>query len=215
MIHIPVTFRWDNCSCSMFNNRTEKQTRKNIENAYSAQGYTVSILPADHNAYSINNLTETNHVENWVISGVGTDKTYIFANLNALPMDVATADASIRDPKELADKLLNNKADNILHPDLEKFIDPLWDVTLKGNPLQLFIVIKHLSFLVNSYPLINSNGVINGAVMFMRFYNPSNQNLSHELHRVLRQPAENISLKFLPQQDRYTAKAPRRSLDLF
>lgn len=101
----------------------------------------------------------SNQVDKWNIFVVGSDKTYILANVND---PIATI--------PLKDSLPNRKADNIIPPEMQEFFDAVWDKTLEGEKLQMYVAWNERLFHVNTYPLINQLSNIVGATMFMRAF---------------------------------------------
>lgn len=119
----------------------------------------ISILPISPN-FDIDNLYPiTNHVQLWNIFVVGSDKTYIMANIK---------DQHIKFNK--SDDLLNRKGSNILPEELNEMFDSIWERTLKGNRLQFYMVICGKLYFINTYPFINDKQKINGGIMFMRSF---------------------------------------------
>jgi hypothetical protein len=111
-----------------------------------------------HNLYPV-----TNQVETWNIFVVGSDKSYILAQVHEPLTNVPNHNA-----------LLNRRADNIIPPDMQEFFDSVWDNTLQNVSLQLFVAWNNRLFRVNTFPLVNELKTVVGATMFMRSFNPTN-----------------------------------------
>lgn len=121
--------------------------------------YKISLLATSHN-YEIENLyPTTNQVELWNIFIVGSDKTYILANVN---------DPSIILPE--AEQLKNKTGLNILPEGLNAFMNTIWDKTLSDKQLQFYMTWNGKLFFVNTYPFYNGRSKVIGAIMFMRAY---------------------------------------------
>ena len=144
-----------NCFCA----RTDKgDTKKHHENEFfnsivsSGSQHKICILPV-RNDFDLDDLyPRNNHVDSWSSFIVGKDKTYILAN---------TPDCN-------ATGLVNHKGTGILPSSIEQFLDPVWDRTLEGNQVQLFMMYDSKTYLLNSYALKNDRDQIIGACMFMR-----------------------------------------------
>jgi hypothetical protein len=90
---------------------------------------------------------------------IGKDKTYILCNLGSISF-------------VNSNKLVNHKGTGILPSSFEEFFDPIWDNTLTGKNLQLFMVIDGKTYFMNTYSFRNNNSqAIIGACMFLREYN--------------------------------------------
>lgn len=153
-----------------------RQVRQ-LSEAYEKTGYDVFVLPVDHAKFQVDNLYPvSNHVDTWNTFVVGNDGTYILANANTLalsPEDYRENGDDVSDAtRRVADALLNRKAGGLLEPGLTTFLQPIWDVTLKdgGAPIQVFIVVRNQTFILNTYPLRRHDGHVVGGVMFIRFF---------------------------------------------
>ncbi len=125
--------------------------------------YNVSILQMPHN-HEITNLYPNNgDVTLWNIFVIGSDKTYILA-------DVRDPDSKIPN----SNRLLNHQGINIIPDDLFKILDSIWDKTLLGKQLQFYMVWNDKLYFVNTYPFFNKRNYVIGAIMFMRKFE-SNQ----------------------------------------
>jgi hypothetical protein len=110
------------------------------------------VLPV-RSSFELDNLyPKHNHVDQWSSFVIGLDKTYILANTNNLNFN----------------GLVNHKGTGILPTSIEQFLDPIWDRTLAGNQVQLFIVFDKQTYLLNSYSLKNNFDQVIGACLFMR-----------------------------------------------
>jgi hypothetical protein len=119
----------------------------------SGSQHNIHVLPIQ-NDFELDNLYPTeNHVDKWSTFIVGKDKTYILANSAHL---------------KICDLLVNHKGNGILPNTIEKFLDPIWDRTLDGNQVQLFMIYDSKTYLLNSYFFKNNTDEIIGACMFMR-----------------------------------------------
>jgi hypothetical protein len=119
----------------------------------SGSQHKIYVLPIQ-NDFELDDLYPTeNHVDKWSTFIIGKDKTYILASSSNLKM---------------GDLLVNHKGTGILPNTIEKFLDPIWDRTLEGNQVQIFMIYDSKTYLLNSYSLKNYTGQIIGACMFMR-----------------------------------------------
>jgi hypothetical protein len=145
-----------NCFCAKAD---EGQSKTIGENEFinsivnSGSQHNICVLPIQ-NDFDLDNLYPTeNHVDKWSTFIIGKDKTYILANSSHLKM---------------GDLLINHKGTGILPNTIERFLDPIWDRTLNGNQVQLFMIYDSKTYLLNSYSLRNNTLDIIGACMFMR-----------------------------------------------
>lgn len=126
---------------------------------YNQSSNNLSIIPVS-DTYHIDNLYPiTDHVEFWNIFVVGNDKTYILAN--------------VKDPHIFlphVEKLTNDRGNRILPPALMKMFDNIWTKTLTGVKLQFYMLWGGKLFFVNTYPFLNGNQLVIGAIMFMRAF---------------------------------------------
>jgi hypothetical protein len=114
--------------------------------------------PFDSKGYELDNLYPlTDQVHMWNIFVVGNDKTYILAN-------VCDPEVSITN----SEYLLNRKAENILPVKLQEVFNKIWDRTLSGSQLQFYLSFNGRMYFVNTYPILNNNKKVIGAIMFMR-----------------------------------------------
>lgn len=119
--------------------------------------YNICVLPVMAE-FEIENLYPvTDQVHKWNILIVGKDKTYIHANIYDLDIPEA-------------ENLPNHKGANVLGLELNEFFDPVFDKTLDGKKLQMLIVWRKNTYLVNTYPLTNQRNGVVGAIMFIRAY---------------------------------------------
>lgn len=170
---------WNDCVINCFRSKKDRSNReaRDLTMQYGAIGYTVHILPVTPNVYVMDNLYPSwNHVETWNTFVIGNDRTYILANVPTLPMT-----DNDEDTQKLAQDVLNRRGDGILPLELTEFFNPLWNRTLKGNNLQLFIIIRNTTYIVNTFPLYGDKQLIVGAVMFLRFFSPTRHSAIHEL----------------------------------
>lgn len=149
-----------NCFCSKPQSKREaKNGRDSFENNLYTIGekHNISILPIQQ-TFEIDNLyPKTNHVHDWTTLIIGKDKTYVLCQLGTITF-------------ANSDKLVNHKGAGILPESLEEFFEPLWDKTLTGKNLQLFIVIDGRTYFMNTYSLKNNNSQVIGACMFLRLF---------------------------------------------
>lgn len=154
----------DDESCDDKPPRSSKDLKQsdNIRQITSKYNITILPIPMKQN-HEVNLYPDTNMVETWNIFVVGSDKTYILANVN----DPFT-------PVPNKEEMLNHKADNIIPPEMLEFFDAVWDQTLDNNKLQFYIAWNERLFRVNTYPLVNELNIVVGATMFMRAFKHSN-----------------------------------------
>jgi hypothetical protein len=144
-----------NCFCAKQNddvskNKKESDFISSIVN--SSANHNVVVLPV-RNSFELDNLyPKHNHVDKWNTFIIGKDKTYILANC---------VDFNINN-------LVNHKGTGILPQAIEEFLDPIWDRTLEGKQVQLFMMFDSTTYLMNSYTLKNNADQIIGACLFMR-----------------------------------------------
>lgn len=137
------------------NKKSEDELHKNIYHV--TPEYKVSILPIQAN-FDIENLyPATDQVHIWNIFVVGSDKTYILANVN---------DEHICIPN--AEYLPNHQGPKMLPNELVMVFDNIWTKTLSGSKLQFYMVWNGKLYLINTYPMSNNKNKIIGAILFMR-----------------------------------------------
>jgi hypothetical protein len=151
-----------NLSCFTGKNKSHHEIDRKIYNV--SQEYNISILPIIQ-SYELDNLyPPTDHVELWNIFIVGSDKTYILANVK---------DEHIKIPN--ANLLPNKTGVNLLPEGLQQFMDSIWDKTLCGKKLQFYMTWNFRLYFINTYPFHNNKDKVIGAVMFMR----AHENMPH------------------------------------
>lgn len=174
------------CFCKPKTKEFEEDVDKDL--VHMAMKYNILILPVTSD-YEINNLYPvTDQVHLWNIFIVGSDKTYIMANIN---------DDHIRIPNYHG--LVNHKSENIISDELTEFFNNIWSKSLNGFQLQFCMIWNSKTYLVNTYPFLNPKKTIIGAIMFMRSFDllpesnrtsydfgyPLAGRLSHDIKRVL------------------------------
>ncbi len=177
MLSLPL-FSWNvstwNCVCPSGKAKNDDD-HDVLSQRYQDAGFFVHVLPTKGSAFKIDNLFPAwNHVESWNTFVIGNDKTYILANVNSMSLregSVARDQTSDAD-KETAKSMLNNSGRGVLPNSLVRFLDPLWDCTLAGRPVQVFIVVRNNTYIVNTYPLTDPQNHVVGGVMFLRFFAP-------------------------------------------
>jgi hypothetical protein len=139
--------------------RLKKPSLSPYNRQTTTENLMLSIIPVS-DTYHIDNLYPiTDHVEFWNIFVVGNDKTYILANVK---------DPHIFLPQ--VDQITNERGNRILPPALMKMFDNIWTKTLAGEKLQFYLVWDGKLFFVNTYPFLNGNQLVIGAIMFMRAF---------------------------------------------
>lgn len=145
-------------NCAPIINCFKKEDNKKIYER--AEKYNIMILPIEK-GHEINDLfPKNNHVELWTTLVIGKNKNYIVSNINNIELGIN---------KE--SDLLNNLGNNIMPEEFFEFLDSVWDKTLHGphgEALQFFIIIKSVTYLCNTYPLLNNNKIVTGGIMFIR-----------------------------------------------
>lgn len=178
MITIPIFNCGDNFSINCFRPKT-KETKADAEaeeenefdkdfsdlrDAYNAKNYDITVIPLPHSMYVVNNLYPPwNQVGTWDIFIIGNDRTYILAEIRSFK--TAT--------KQLGESLIDHQANGIMDDELKQFFDPLWDKTLKGSKMQLFIAFRGKNYLINTFPFTiesNDSSRVIGAILFMRVF---------------------------------------------
>ena len=144
-----------------------KQSENLDQNEIRKQSYNISILSIDENIIIDNLYPPTDHVELWNIFIVGSDKTYILANIK---------DNNIYVPS--INKLPNHTGQNILPPELFQKFETIWDKTLSGKQLQFYMVWNTQLYFINTYPFNNGKNKVIGAILFMRIFDKNNQSIS-------------------------------------
>jgi hypothetical protein len=118
--------------------------------------YKVSILPVSAN-YQLENLYPiTNHVSSWSTFIIGSDKTFILANVNSRTIHL-----------DKSNNIVDTKGTG-LPSELFEFFNLVWDKTLKGNQLQFYLVLNERIYFINTYNFKNENNKIIGSILFMR-----------------------------------------------
>lgn len=144
------------CNCFLPN---KQKTYDDIQEHYNHDGDDdiIHILPTNEQFKLKNLYPSTNKTEKWSVLCVGSDLTYI---------KVCLGDFNLKG----MDFLTNKKGGNVISKRLNDTLEPIWNATLKGNRLQFFLLVNGLTYLVNSFPLDNTDGSVIGAVMFIRAY---------------------------------------------
>jgi hypothetical protein len=147
------------CNC-FFPSRAKTRRKRELDEIdrqlASLKGkYDIHIIKTDEDLHLSNLYPIADQVDTWSIFVVGGDKTYIHACIGELDIPHA-------------EDLLNRQGANILPTELQDVFDPFWNETLKGTQLQLYMSIKSILYLVNTYPFRNMKHEIIGAVMFLR-----------------------------------------------
>ena len=151
-----------NCFCNNPRVKQDDQRRKRgsfERNIYDlGEKYNICVLPIQQ-TFELDNLyPQTNQVHDWTTLVVGKDKTYVLTHLGSISF-------------ANSEQLVNNKGPGIIPKELQDFFDPLWDETLAGTNLQLFLVIDGLTYFMNTFSFKNNRGVVIGACMFLRLFN--------------------------------------------
>lgn len=160
------------------NKKSEDELHKNIYNV--SPEYKVSILPIQAH-FDIENLyPTTDQVHTWNIFVVGSDKTYILANIN---------DEHISIPN--AGQLPNHQGPVMLPNELVIVFDNIWTQTLTGRKLQFYMVWNGKLYLINTYPFSNNKNKVIGAIMFMRGFDTVPESRPFENHSIpIKTPSE-------------------------
>lgn len=148
------------CNCFCPSKSPDKRLAKQYveidkQLAYLNGKYDIHILKVAADFHLKNLYPITDQVERWSVFIVGNDLTYIH---------VSVGDFTFPD----SENLLNHQGTNILNKELNEFFEPLWKQTLAGNQLQFYMSVKQRLYFVNTYPFVNDNKYIIGAVMFIR-----------------------------------------------
>jgi hypothetical protein len=122
--------------------------------------------------YNLNNLYPIlDQVESWNVFIIGNDKTYILAKTKHFR-------------NEVNDQILNNKKYQGINVKFFNFLDKIWNLTLKGENIQIFVYAVKTLFLLNSYSFKNQNGNIIGAVCFLREAGLINEKIFQNTHNI-------------------------------
>jgi hypothetical protein len=135
--------------------------------------YDIHILKVAEGFHIKNLYPVTDQVEKWSVFVIGNDMTYIHASVGDFHVPGY-------------EDLLNNKGNNILPNELNEFFEPIWKKTLDGSQLQFYMSVKQRLYFVNTYPFVNENKDVIGAIMFIRpFTSERGESLPYqeELHR--------------------------------
>lgn len=156
-----------NCFCGkkeddMFQNKDDKEFMNTMFTSSSQNN--IVILPV-RSSFELENLyPKHNHVDKWSTFIVGKDKTYIMAQSDDFSLN----------------NLVNHKGTGILPNTVEQFLDPIWDRTLEGNQVQLFMLYDSKTYLLNSYTIKNNIEQIIGAILFMRLVDSLPNTMFHK-----------------------------------
>lgn len=108
------------------------------------------------NDYELNNLYPImDEVEKWDIFIVGSDKTYILAKTRSFT-------------NRINDGILNKKINDNIDNKFHDFLDKIWDRTLNGKNIQIFVYTRKTLYFLNSYSFRNQKNDIIGAICFIR-----------------------------------------------
>lgn len=146
-----------NCFCPAQDSRAKAKKVKDMDRQIQRINgrYDIHILKVAQDFHIKNLYPPTDRVENWSVFIVGNDKTYIHVSLG----DFTFPDS---------ENLLNNRGANVMPNELNEFFDPIWTQTLEGCQLQFYMSVQQRLFFVNTYPFINDNKEVIGAIMFVR-----------------------------------------------
>lgn len=159
-----------NCFCGDPKGREMKKRYDEIDkHIMSLNGkYNIHILKVAQDFHIKNLYPITDQVDKWSVFVVGNDMTYIHASIG----DFNFPDAKL---------LLNQKGPSVMIPELNEFFEPLWKQTLNGSQLQFYMSVQQRLFFVNTYPFINGQKEVIGAIMFIRpFTSEKKQSLDLE-----------------------------------
>ena len=133
-------------------------SNQNLEDLYDYSKKNDIILIPLVKKYNLENLYPVeDEVEKWNIFVVGNDKTYIQAKAPDFSKNI----------KE--DEMLNTKGKSYMEERIFNFLDRIWDKTLNGQQIQIFVYTFRTLYLLNSYSLRNTdNNEIIGSICFMR-----------------------------------------------
>lgn len=137
----------------------KKKRKQGINNLMDeSHNYNLHILPISSD-YILQNLYPiTDRVNEWNTFIVGNDKTYILSNVcDNKYLNFTTENTEIVDTRG-----------HKLPIEIFEFFDKIWTITLKGENLQFYMVVKSVLYFINTYSLKNTNDKIIGAILFMR-----------------------------------------------
>lgn len=153
---INLTF---NCFCNKESTKKKEENTNYDEMIFStARKYDIGVLPVNSNIQIKNLYPITDQVHLWNTFIVGKDKTYILTSVNDFP--------GYREESTL----LNKKGDSVLPKFLQDFFDPIWDKTLSSKQLQFYMIYHSRTYFVNTYPFVNEEKQVIGAIMFIRAF---------------------------------------------
>lgn len=132
-----------------------------LNDTYRQNGVPVYMLPMQHDHNLINNLyPDWDKVDLWNIFIIGNDKTYILANIKTF----------FNQASPPGNAALNNNGVAGLDEWLQRFLDPLWDVTLQGHHLHFVMLLQGRTYVCNSYPFRNQTRKVIGAILLIRLF---------------------------------------------
>jgi hypothetical protein len=169
-INVPI-FTCNNLVLDCFRGAPDSEDESNEENRSMTDE--LCVLPVDPAHVTIRNLYPMhNHVQSWNTFIVGTDMTYVLANITSLPPSVVLPSEEISKKRDVSKVLLNHRAGGKLNRRFSEFLQPIWNSALDGSATQVFAMIRNVTYLVNAYPLRAADDHIVGGVMFLRPYYP-------------------------------------------
>ena len=193
------------CNCFCGENKEKKLKKQYAEidkHIASINGkYDIHILKVAQDFHIKNLYPVTDQVEKWTVFVIGNDMTYIHVSVGDFHF-----------PNH--EGLLNNKGSNILTLELNEFLEPLWRQTLGGNQLQFYMSVQQKLYFVNTYPFINDNREVIGAIMFIRPFTSEKAQARAEGRINL----ENVGLEYITPKKRLSEESkkttPKNSLEL-
>lgn len=121
----------------------------------------IQIIPTAENVDIEDLYPESNHVILWNTFVIGRNKKYILSNIGNKQCILSKLEIT-------NEQIVDTFGDTRIPLEFYKFLLKIWDETLIGNDIMVYVIINNITYLLNSYSLRNKKKDIIGAVLFMR-----------------------------------------------
>jgi hypothetical protein len=148
----------DKINCKFFCIFKKKNEVEKLYN-YSKQ-CKINIIPTPENLSIENLYPKKNNVVTWNTFIISKDKKYILSNVGNKKCASALNINS--------DQVVDTFGESKFPSEFFKFLDHVWNVVLKKEQVQLYIVMNGTTYLINAYPINNKKGNCIGGILFMR-----------------------------------------------